>query len=598
MTTEKILIVPDSFKGSLSSREASEIIKKAITDCNDNAEITVCPLADGGEGTVDAFLSALGGEKVALKAHDPLMRSIHTYYGLCGDTAVIEAAAASGLTLLKEDERNPLKTTTFGTGEIIKKALDRDVKRIIIGIGGSATNDCGAGCLRALGVKFKDEQGKDVPLGGENLIKIAEIDISGIDRRIFNTEIIAACDVTSPLYGENGASKAFAKQKGASEKDIETLESAVIHFSEICKKALNRDFSQEKSTGAAGGLAFALLSFLNARILSGFDILYDVYELQSKIKASDLIITGEGKTDSSSLLGKLPVRTAQKAKEYGKPVMLLSGDISCGSSELKEYFTYFNKARLFSDTVEAAIKNAKSRLYNAACNSYRMLNTKTVFIDFDNTVVDFDKCSKKSMKDNFKKFGYEFKDEMFETFTLINNKLWKDLEKGILTKKKLREIRWNTCFEALGINGNGEEFEEYFENGIGNSFIPIENALELLAYLKEKYRLCLVTNGFSAIQRNRLKISGLDRVFDDIFISEELGFEKPSKEFFDKCFEGLSDIKKETAVIIGDSLSSDIKGGKDYGLKTVWFNRKNETSAKDEAPDFTVNDLSDIMNIL
>ncbi len=370
-----ILIVPDSFKGSLTSPEVSRIISNAVKSVYPESEVTLCPLADGGEGTTDAFLSALGGEKVSIKTHNPLMRSISAYYGICGDTAVIETAASSGLTLLKEKERNPLKTTTYGTGEIIKKALDKGVKRIIIGIGGSATNDCGAGCLRALGVKFTDENGKDVPLGGENLIKITNIDISGIDKRIFNTEIIAACDVVSPLYGENGATKVFARQKGAKESDIDILENGVIHFSDICKNTLNKDFSQEKGAGAAGGLAFSLLAFLNAKLISGFDILYDVYELGEKIKNADLVITGEGKTDASSLLGKLPVRISEKAKEQNKSVMLLSGNIDCSLNELKKHFDYFNKSILPTDTTETCIKNAESRLFRCAVNSLEALKT-------------------------------------------------------------------------------------------------------------------------------------------------------------------------------------------------------------------------------
>lgn len=362
----KILVAPDSFKGSLTSPQAAEIIKDAVSTVKTAAQFTLCPLADGGEGTAEAFTKALNGNFIKCEVHDPLMRKITASYGMCGDTAVIETAAASGITLLKEDELNPLVTSTYGTGELIKHAARNGAKRIIIGIGGSATNDGGMGCFRALGISFKDKNSNELPEGGKALLDLSEIDISGLDKSLSDIEILAACDVTSPLCGENGASKVFAKQKGASDNDIEILENALKKYSEIAEKTFKKDFSVIPGAGAAGGLAFALSLFLDAKLISGFKILSDVLALEEKIKEADIVITGEGKTDNSSLLGKLPVSIAEIAKKHNKECFLLSGDITCEKDELLKHFTQYKKARLETDTLEDAIKNAGERLYDAA----------------------------------------------------------------------------------------------------------------------------------------------------------------------------------------------------------------------------------------
>lgn len=362
----KILIAPDSFKGSLTSPQVAEIIRNAVKTVKTAAEYDLCPLADGGEGTTEAITTALNGEFISCNVHDPLMRPVSAKYGICGDTAVIETAAASGITLLKESELNPLVTTTYGTGELIKHALDEGVRRIVIGIGGSATNDGGMGCFRALGVSFRDKSGNELPEGGKALSDLYEIDVSGIDNRLFRTKILAACDVTSPLFGENGASKTFAGQKGASNEEIEILEKAMINYASVAKTTFGKDLSLNSGSGAAGGLAFALSLFADADLIPGFSILSDVLNLDNKIKDSDIVITGEGKTDRSSLLGKLPVSISEIASLYGKSCFLLSGDITCGNDELSKHFTKFRKARLETDSVEEAIANAETRLFEAA----------------------------------------------------------------------------------------------------------------------------------------------------------------------------------------------------------------------------------------
>ena len=365
----KILICPDSFKGSLSSSEAAEIIKSAFCDTLGDVKASLCPLADGGEGTVDAFCCAMGGEKKNVRVHDPLLRPIDAEYALCSKTAVIETAAASGITLLTDAELSPLNTTTFGTGEQILSALDCGIDTLIIGLGGSATNDGGTGLLSALGAKFYDDKGYELPSGGGFLGELSRIDLSGLDKRLEKIKIIAACDVESPLCGENGASRVFARQKGADDETVEYLEGCLLNFAAVSKKTLGADYSAEKGTGAAGGLGFCLRAFLNAELVPCFSLLCDELSLDERVKDCDAVITGEGKTDGSSLLGKLPVRISETAKRHGKKCILISGDIDCPDEKLGSMFDYAFKARLEGDTVEAAMKNAASRLYAAACKA-------------------------------------------------------------------------------------------------------------------------------------------------------------------------------------------------------------------------------------
>ncbi len=364
----KILIATDSFKGSLSSKEACETIKNAFCSVIPEANVSVCPTADGGEGTLCVLTEAFGGEIKTVTVRNPLMKPVSAHFGVYDDTSVIEMSAASGITLLKDNELNPFVTSTYGTGEMVKAALNRGSKRIIIGIGGSATNDGGTGFLRALGASFSDKNGAELAEGGKALSDLAEINLSGFDKRIKNTEFIVACDVTSPLCGENGASKVFARQKGADDKGIEILEASLKNYAEVCARFLGCDYSVINGSGASGGLGFALKAFCGARLEAGFSVVARETHLEEKIAESDIIITGEGKTDCSTLLGKLPICVSDIAKKHSKKCLLLSGDLSLSEEELKKHFHLFKKARLDTDTVNDALINAKSRLFDASVN--------------------------------------------------------------------------------------------------------------------------------------------------------------------------------------------------------------------------------------
>lgn len=358
-----ILIACDSFKGSLSSTEVCECISEILKKANINT--IKCPLADGGEGTVDAFRNAIKCETVATTVHDPLMRKISAQYVTAGTTAIIEMAAASGITLLKDNELNPEITSTYGTGELICHAIEKGCSKIIIGIGGSATNDGGKGCLEALGAVFTDKNAESLKSGGASLKELEAIDLTSFKKVSDYAELIIACDVTSPLFGENGATKVFARQKGADSQQIEKLEKALIHFGEKSKELSGNDYSTLPGTGAAGGLGFALVAFCGGKLTSGFNAVSDALSLEYKIKACDIVITGEGKTDNSTLLGKLPISVAKLSEKHNKPCILLSGDID-ESINLSDYFYKTYKCRLSSDSPEDAIKNAKERLITAS----------------------------------------------------------------------------------------------------------------------------------------------------------------------------------------------------------------------------------------
>ncbi|TCW36758.1 glycerate kinase [Thermohydrogenium kirishiense] len=323
----KILVAPDSFKGSLSSKEVLKAISEGIRRAID-AEIEGVLIADGGEGTVDALITSLGGKIIDVDVVGPLGNVVKGYFGVLNDgTAVIEMAASSGLSLVPNDMRNPLITTTYGVGQLIKEALDAGCRKFIIGVGGSATNDGGAGMIQALGVKLLDEDGKDIPYGGGNLHKLKKVDISSIDKRVYESIFIVASDVTNPLCGENGASYVYGPQKGATPEMVEILDDNLRHYASVVKETLGKDFSDVPGAGAAGGLGFSLMAFLNAKIRSGIDIVMEASNIDKKIKSCDIVITGEGNTDFQTAYGKAPAGIARIAKKYGKPVVILSGGL-------------------------------------------------------------------------------------------------------------------------------------------------------------------------------------------------------------------------------------------------------------------------------
>lgn len=325
---KKIVIAVDSFKGTMSSVEVCNLIEKGIHQILPTVSTVKVPIADGGEGTVDAFLAAAGGQKITVRVKDPLFREIDAYYGLLADqtTAIIEMATASGLPLV-EDKKNPRQTTTYGTGQLIIDALNRGCRKLIIGIGGSATNDGGIGMAAALGVKFLDADGQAVPLNGQGLEKLCHIDLAGKDPRIDQCEISVACDVDNPLYGEKGAAYVFGPQKGADPAMVKYLDQNLQNYAAVLQRALGIDVQTIPGSGAAGGLGAGLLAFTPARLKSGIDIILDHVGFNEIIAAADLIITGEGKIDGQSLRGKVPIGIAARAKQIGIPVVAMVGDI-------------------------------------------------------------------------------------------------------------------------------------------------------------------------------------------------------------------------------------------------------------------------------
>ncbi|WP_434642502.1 glycerate kinase [Thermoanaerobacterium thermosaccharolyticum] len=363
----KILVAPDSFKGSLSSKEVLKAISEGIRRAID-AEIAGLPIADGGEGTVDALITSLGGKIVDVDVLGPLGNVVKGYFGVLNDgTAVIEMAASSGLNLVPNDMRNPLITTTYGVGQLIKEALDAGCRKFIIGLGGSATNDGGAGMIQALGVKLLDEDGKDIPYGGGNLHKLKKVDISSIDKRVYESSFIVASDVTNPLCGEYGASAVYGPQKGATPEMVEILDRNLKHYSSVIKETLGKDFSDVPGAGAAGGLGFSLMAFLNAKIRSGIDIVMEASNIDEKVKSCDIVITGEGNTDFQTAYGKAPAGIARIAKKYGKPVVILSGGLGKNYKDLYD----IGVTSMFSIvdrpmTLQEAMINAKKLISDRA----------------------------------------------------------------------------------------------------------------------------------------------------------------------------------------------------------------------------------------
>ncbi len=325
----KVVIAPDSFKGSLSARDVSVNIEKGVRKVFESAEIISIPMADGGEGTVQSLVDSTKGIIVSTKVKGPLMEEVDAFYGILGDgtTAIIEMAAASGLPLLHDNERNPMKTTTYGTGELIKHALDRGCKKIIIGIGGSATNDGGAGMIKALGVKLLGKDGKDIGFGGGCLDKIEVIDLSGMDERLKSCKIVAACDVDNPLTGPRGASHVFGPQKGADPEMVEILDNNLQHYAEVVEKTTGISIKDFPGAGAAGGLGGGLLAFLGAELKRGIDIVIEAADFEEKIKDADIIITGEGRMDYQTQYGKTPYGVAQAARKHNIPVVAIVGSV-------------------------------------------------------------------------------------------------------------------------------------------------------------------------------------------------------------------------------------------------------------------------------
>lgn len=357
----KIVVASDSFKGSLSAQGVCQAVKQGIHSVFPEAEVIELPLADGGEGITESMVYASGGTIQRAMVKDPLHRTIEAEFGVLGDgeTAVIEMAKASGLPLLSEKERNPLKASSFGTGELIRAALDAGYRKFIIGIGGSATNDAGTGMLKALGMKFYDGAGNELQEGGGDLIRLARLDDSGLDERLHDASFRVASDVRNRLCGPAGASAIFGPQKGATPEMVRQLDAALSHFADIVLSQKGIELRDFEGGGAAGGMGSALIAFLEAELQSGIDLVMESIGFQDKIEGADLIITGEGKLDAQTLDGKLITGITKSAGKAGVPVIALAGAQTLSSKQLAE-IGLLSAFSIVSGpcTVEAAMEQA------------------------------------------------------------------------------------------------------------------------------------------------------------------------------------------------------------------------------------------------
>jgi glycerate kinase len=374
----KIVIAIDSFKGSISSIEAGTAVSKGIYRVFPDAEISIYPLADGGEGTVNALVNGLGGTFRNVFVSDPLGRGISAEYGILPDkTAVIEMASAAGITLLSENERNPMHTTTYGVGQMIADAISHGCRNFIIGIGGSSTNDGGIGCLQALGFDMLDSNGKQVEFGAAGLSQLSYISDNNALPCLSECKFQIACDVTNPLYGENGCSAVFAPQKGADSAMVAELDKYMKKYAELTKGFNPTANPETAGAGAAGGLGFAFVSYLNASLESGIDLVLRKIKLEDAVRNADIVITGEGCLDAQSIMGKAPVGVAKLAKKYDKPVIAFCGiakdeNILCNNSEIDAYFPILRNICTTNDAMNP--ENAKRNLAFTAQQVFRIID--------------------------------------------------------------------------------------------------------------------------------------------------------------------------------------------------------------------------------
>lgn len=324
----KVIVAIDSLKGSLSSLEAGKAVEDGIKKAIPTAEVMIKPVADGGEGTVSALTSGLNGRLEKAEVTGPLGQKVKAVYGILPDkTAVIEMAEAAGLPLVPDDQRNPMHTTTYGVGELIQQALEKGCRKFIVGIGGSATNDGGTGMLQALGCHFYKKDGTEICPGAEEIEEIARVDIGGMDRRLEECRFEIACDVTNPLCGERGASAVFAPQKGADARMVGRLDDALSHLADVTEEVLKTDNRNLPGAGAAGGLGFAFASYLGGDLRPGVEIVLDAVLPEKELSEADIVVTGEGRFDGQTAMGKAPVGIAKRAKEKGCMVLVFAGSI-------------------------------------------------------------------------------------------------------------------------------------------------------------------------------------------------------------------------------------------------------------------------------
>jgi len=372
-----IVLAPDSFKESMTAKEACEAMERGVKKVNNNITCIHVPMADGGEGTMQSLVDATGGAVYSIKVTGPLGNEVEASYGILGDgeTGILEMASASGIHLVPIEKRNPLITTTYGTGQLIKGCLDSGVKRLIIGIGGSATNDGGAGVIQALGGRLLDKDGSELKFGGGQLGQLDRIDLEKLDKRLSNIDIEVACDVTNPLCGERGASYVFGPQKGATPEMVKALDGNLEHYGEIIKKQLGKDIIDVPGAGAAGGLGAGLMAVLNGNLKKGIDIVIEYSGLEDKIKDADMVWTGEGSMDFQTQYGKTPLGVAVVAKKYNKPVIALAGRVGDDAEVLydKGIDSIFCIMKGVT-SLEEALEKGKENVEKTAENIIRLMN--------------------------------------------------------------------------------------------------------------------------------------------------------------------------------------------------------------------------------
>lgn len=374
----KVVVAIDSFKGSLSSIEAGQAVKAGVLAAHPDANVIIKPLADGGEGTTDAFIEGLGGQRIDLIVTGPMGSPVSCYYGYLekDKTAIIEMASASGITLVPAHQKNPLTASTHGVGEMILHALEKGCRHFIIGIGGSATNDAGIGMLKALGYSFLDEQGLDVGEGAQALGKVASIDAKNRHPLLDDCQFRIACDVTNPLCGENGATYIYGPQKGVTEAQKDSLDQDMAHFADVTETTLNCAYKNYPGAGAAGGLGFAFLSYLHASLSPGVELILDAINLSDALNDADIVVTGEGQLDRQTAMGKAPVGVAKLAKAHGAKVLAFSGSVTkeavaCNQAGIDAFFPILRRIVTLEEAMDPS--TARSNMTASVEQVFRLL---------------------------------------------------------------------------------------------------------------------------------------------------------------------------------------------------------------------------------
>ena len=373
----KVVVAIDSLKGSLSSMEAGLAIKEGVLAAQPDAEVIVKPLADGGEGTTDALIEGMNGERIDLTVTGPMHTPVDAYYGYLRETntAVMEMASAAGITLVPDKEKNPLLATSYGVGEMIIDAIQRGCRNFIIGIGGSITNDGGIGMLKALGVRFLDEKGEDAGEGGQALAKVACIDLSGLNPLLKECHIQVACDVNSPLCGESGSTYVYGPQKGVTEDMKKTLDEAMAHFARVTSESLENDYMNTPGAGAAGGLGFAFLAYVGATLTPGIELILDAVGLEDELSGADVVVTGEGRLDFQTAMGKAPVGVAKLAKKYNARVVAFAGSVTkdataCNKEGIDAFFPILRGVCTLADAMDPV--NARNNMIATVEQVFRL----------------------------------------------------------------------------------------------------------------------------------------------------------------------------------------------------------------------------------